>query len=309
MKIIVTGGAGFIGSNIVDELINFGHDVVIVDNFMRGKQENINSKAKVHNIDIRDKNLWKIFDEERPEIVYHHAAQIKVPYSIENPIEDVDINIIGSVNILECCRKYNVKKVIYPSSAASFGQPKYLPIDENHPLNMLSGYGVTKHTVEHYLYLYHELYGLNYTVFRYANVYGPRQDASGEGGVISIFCDSLISNKDICIFGDGNQTRDFVYVKDVVRANILALDSLDNDIYNVCTNDEVSINKVLSLISNELKKDINAKYSEERVGDIKNSYMTYEKINKISNWEPKYSIKDGIRETIKYYSDIKSKIK
>lgn len=308
MKIIVTGGAGFIGSNIVDELINLGHDVVIVDNFERGGKENINSKAKVYKIDIRDKGLWKIFEVERPEIVYHHAAQIKVPYSIENPMEDVDINIIGSVNLLECCRKYKVKKVIYPSSAAIFGHPKYLPIDEKHPLNMLSGYGVTKHTVEHYLYLYHELYGINYTVFRYANVYGPRQDASGEGGVIAIFCDSLISNNDIHIFGDGDQTRDFVYVKDVVRANILALDGLDNDIYNVSTNDEVSINKVLRLISNELDLEVTAKYGEERVGDIKNSYMTYEKINKISNWEPKYSIKDGIKETVKYYLNTKNKI-
>lgn len=309
MKIIVTGGAGFIGSNIVDDLIKLGHDVVIVDNFASGRKENINSKAKVYNIDIRDKELWKVFDEERPEVVYHHAAQIKVPYSIENPIEDIDINIIGSVNILECCRKYNIKKVIYPSSAAIFGQPRYLPIDEKHPLNMLSGYGVTKHTVEHYLYLYHELYGINYTIFRYANVYGPRQDASGEGGVIAIFCDSLISNKNPYIFGDGSQTRDFVYVKDVVRANILALDSLDNDIYNVATNEEVSIKQVLNLISSELNLEVSAEYGEERVGDIKNSYMTYEKINKISSWKPEYSIKDGIKETVKYYLNNKNKIK
>lgn len=309
MKIIVTGGAGFIGSNIVDELIKLDHDVVIVDNFVRGKKENVNSKAKVYDMDIRDKDLWKVFDVERPDIVYHHAAQIKVPYSIEHPMDDVDINLIGSVNILECCRKYNVKKVIYPSSAAIFGQPKYLPIDEKHPLNMLSGYGVTKHTVEHYLYLYHELYGINYTVFRYANVYGPRQDASGEGGVIAIFCDSLISNKEQYIFGDGNQTRDFVYVKDIVRANILALNNLDNDIYNVATNKEVSINQVLSLISKELNVKLSTKYCEERVGDIKNSFMTYEKINKISNWEPKYSIKDGIKETVQYYLNTKDKIK
>lgn len=306
MKILVTGGAGFIGSNIVDELIALGHNVVIVDNFIRGKKENINCNAKVYNIDIRDKELWKVFDIERPEVVCHHAAQIKVPYSIEHPMEDVDINIIGSINILECCRKYNVRKVIYPSSAAIFGHPKYLPIDEKHPLNMLSGYGVTKHTIEHYLYLYHELYGINYTVFRYANVYGPRQDSSGEGGVIAIFCDSLISNKEPYIFGDGNQTRDFIYVKDVVRANIIALDELDNDIYNVATNDEISINEVLNLINNELALNISAKNGKERVGDIRNSYMTYEKINKIANWEPKYSIKEGIKETVKYYLNNKS---
>ena len=301
MKILVTGGAGFIGSNIVDGFIENGHDVVVVDNLSHGKRENLNSKVKFYNLDIRDKELNKIFESERPEVVCHHAAQISVPKSVDNPIEDADINIIGSLNLLECCRLYGVKKVIYPASAAIFGEPIYLPIDENHPLDMMSGYGVTKHTLEHYLKVYKELYNINYTVMRYANVYGPRQDSTGEGGVVAIFCEKILENEVPTIFGNGEQTRDFVFVKDVVEANIKALTELDNEIYNVATNTKISIDDLFNMVCNILNKDMKPVYGEERAGDIRHSYMTYKKINEACGWKPQYSLENGIKETINYY--------
>lgn len=301
MKILVTGGAGFIGSNIVDGFIENGHDVVVVDNLSHGKRGNLNSKVKFYNLDIRDKELNKIFESERPEVVCHHAAQISVPKSVDNPIEDADINIIGSLNLLECCRLYGVKKVIYPASAAIFGEPIYLPIDENHPLDMMSGYGVTKHTLEHYLKVYKELYNINYTVMRYANVYGPRQDSTGEGGVVAIFCEKILENEVPTIFGNGEQTRDFVFVKDVVEANIKALTELDNEIYNVATNTKISIDDLFNMVCNILNKDMKPVHGEERAGDIRHSYMTYKKINEACGWKPQYSLEDGIKETINYY--------
>ncbi|WP_027633524.1 NAD-dependent epimerase/dehydratase family protein [Clostridium hydrogeniformans] len=301
MKILVTGGAGFIGSNIVDGFIENGHDVVVVDNLSHGKRGNLNSKVKFYNLDIRDKELNKIFESERPEVVCHHAAQISVPKSVDNPIEDADINIIGSLNLLECCRLYGVKKVIYPASAAIFGEPIYLPIDENHPLDMMSGYGVTKHTLEHYLKVYKELYNINYTVMRYANVYGPRQDSTGEGGVVAIFCEKILENEVPTIFGNGEQTRDFVFVKDVVEANIKALTELDNEIYNVATNTKISIDDLFNMVCNILNKDMKPVYGEERAGDIRHSYMTYKKINEACGWKPQYSLENGIKETINYY--------
>lgn len=303
MKILVTGGAGFIGSHIVDLYIGLGHEVCIVDNMSHGKKENVNPKAKLYKIDIRDKELYKIFEEEKFDVVCHQAAQISVPHSVDDPVLDADINIIGTLNILECCKKYGVKKVIYPASAAIFGEPKYLPVDEKHPLNMQCGYGVTKHTVEHYLDVYHKLFGIKYTVFRYANVYGPRQDATGEGGVIAIFSDKFLANEAPYIFGDGEQTRDFVYVKDVAKANAAALEGLDNEIFNVATNVEVSVNDLFNIFKELTNSNLEPVYKEERAGDIKYSYMAYEKISKACGWKPEYSLKDGLGETIAFYKN------
>lgn len=301
MKILVTGGAGFIGSHIVDEYIENGHDVVILDNMKHGNMKNINDKTKLYKFDIRDKEIEKIFKKEKFDIVCHHAAQISVPNSINDPLEDADINILGTLNILECCRKYSVRKIIYPASAAIFGEPKYLPIDEKHPLNMQSGYGVSKHTVEHYLEVYNKLYGLKYTVFRYANVFGPRQNAKGEGGVIAIFSEKFINGEDPVIFGDGSQTRDFVYVKDVAKANLIAINSLDNDIFNVATGFEASINYLVDIFKIITDSSVNVIYEKNRSGDINYSYMSYDKIYEACSWKPTCSLEDGIRKTIEYY--------
>lgn len=296
MKVIVTGGAGFIGSHIVDLLIEKGYDVCVIDNLIHGKKENINSKAKFYQIDIRDKNIIEIFKNEKSDILIHHAAQIKVPISIKNPILDADINISGSINLLEAARKTGVKKVIYPSSAAIFGEPKYLPIDENHPLGMISGYGVSKHTVEHYLSVYKALYGIDYVVLRYSNVYGPRQDSGGEGGVVAIFSEKFLKDERPYIFGDGEQIRDFVYVKDVAKANLMAIEADKNGIFNVCTNEKTTINELVNIFQYILDKNISPIYTEKREGDISSSYMSYEKIYRDIGWKPKFGLKQGLED-------------
>lgn len=299
MRILVTGGAGFIASHIVDRLIVLGHQVCIIDSMIHGKKSNVNKYAILKEIDIRDDKLIDTFHEFRPEIVIHNAAQVSVPRSIEKPMEDASINILGSINVLEASRKVGVRKIIYPASAAIFGQPVYLPINEDHPLNMISGYGITKHTVEHYLQVYKILYNMDYVVLRYSNVYGPRQDSTGEGGVISIFCEKVLKNIRPYIYGDGEQLRDFIYVKDIVRANIMSIESLENEIYNVCSSNKISVNQLLNIINEVTEKNIKPIYTTEREGDIKNSYMTYEKIKNEIGWQPEYGLYEGIKETIK----------
>lgn len=301
MKIIVTGGAGFIGSHITDMLIKKGHEVCVIDSLVHGKIDNLNPEAKFIKMDIRDRGIEGVFINEKPDILIHEAAQISVPHSIKDPLYDAEVNIIGTINLLESARKSGVKKIIYPASAAIFGEPEYLPVDEAHPLNMMSGYGVTKHTVEHYLKVYSSLYGIKYTIFRYANVYGPRQDSTGEGGVVAIFCENLIQGNQPVIFGDGEQTRDFVYVKDVAEANMLALEDGDNEIFNVCTNSAVSVNKLLSTMNTVGGTRFKAVYKPSREGDIRHSYMTYGKIKDVLGWAPNYSLKEGLKETFDYY--------
>lgn len=235
LKVLVTGGAGFIGSHLVDRLIESGHQVVVVDNLSKGNCIFVHPKAQFILEDITAPRLGGIFKLEQPEVVFHEAAQIDVQTSVRKPQADAQVNIQGTINVLEACINSGVKKVIYASSAAAYGNPQYLGIDEQHPIDPLSPYGISKHTAEHYLKVYHQLHGLKYTVLRYANVYGPRQDIQGEGGVVSIFINKLLRNQSLTIDGSGEQTRDFIYVHDVVRANLASLDYGDNQIVNVGT--------------------------------------------------------------------------
>ena len=249
MRILVSGGAGFIGSHIVDRLIELKHHVCIVDNLFTGKEDNINNEATFYKCDITEMEKLKIiFKVEKPEVVIHHAAQIDIQTSLKNPALDAKINIIGTINILECCREFGVRKIIYPSSAAVYGKPKYLPVKENHEVNPISFYGISKHTPEHYIKAYSQLYGIKYIIFRYANVYGERQDPKGEGGVVSIFVDKLLNNETPFIFGNGEQTRDFIYVKDIAEANILALYKGDNEIMNISSNKATTVNELFMLM-------------------------------------------------------------
>lgn len=296
MKVLVIGGAGFIGSHIVDMLIDKNYEVCIIDNMSHGKKENINSGAKFYKMDIRNPEIIDIFKTEKPDYVVHEAAQINVSNSIINPIEDAEINIIGSINVLEACKQTKVKKIIYPASAAIFGNPRYLPIDELHPLDMISPYGVSKHTVEHYLKVYKELYDIDYVILRYSNVYGPRQSSSGEGGVVAIFCDRLMKGQAPVIYGDGEQIRDFVYVKDVAAANIMALESDKCGTYNVSTNTKTSINELLKCIESSFNLFAKPIYKEARIGDIEESYMAYDKIYKELGWKPRYGLECGVQE-------------
>ncbi|WP_434643734.1 SDR family oxidoreductase [Thermoanaerobacterium thermosaccharolyticum] len=301
MNILVTGGAGFIGSNIVDLLVDNGNDVVVVDNLFTGKKENINKKARFYNVDITDNDLYKVFENEKIDIVIHHAAQIDIQRSINDPVFDAKVNIIGTINLLECCKKYGIKKIVYASSAAVYGDPEYLGVDEKHAVNPISYYGISKHTPEHYIKVYNELYGLKYTILRYANVYGIRQDPKGEGGVISIFIDKMLSGKSPVIFGDGKQTRDFIYVKDVAKANILALEKGDNEIINISTNRSTTINELVEIMNKLMEEPLEPIHKEPRRGDILHSYLDNKKAKDVLGWKPDYELEDGLKETIEYY--------
>lgn len=303
MKVIVTGGAGFIGSHIVDYLIENNAQVIVIDNFYHSNKKSVNRGAKFYDYDIRDSITQDLIAKESPDAIIHEAAQISVSASVKNPKEDASINIMGTINILQGAAKGNVKKIIYPASAAIFGEPMYLPIDEEHPLNMKSPYGVSKHVVEDYLRVYNEIHNINFVSLRYSNVFGPGQDSSGEGGVVAIFCEKLLRGERPEIYGDGNQLRDFVYVKDVARANILALDNKVKGIYNVCTNTKVSVNDLYNTIEDVLKTGIKPIYKGKRSGDILNSFMTYDKINRDLDWKPEFDFKKGLIETLKYYEN------
>jgi UDP-glucose 4-epimerase len=303
MKVLVTGGAGFIGSNIVDKLVTRGDQVVIVDNISSGKEENVNTRARMYRVDITSPELLGVFEKEKPDAVIHQAAQIHVNTSVEDPLYDAHVNIMGTINLLEACRKTGVKKVVYASSAAVYGNPEYLPIDEKHPVCPLSGYGVSKYTVEHYLHVYHHLYGLKYTILRYANVYGLRQDPRGEGGVISILVDKYLNRQPFTIFGDGEQTRDYIYVEDVARANLAALERGDGEVLNIGTGVSTSLNDVVKLFDRIAGYKNNVEYGPERPGDIKFSYFDNTKACQTLAWEPKITLAEGLRKTYEYYQD------
>jgi UDP-glucose 4-epimerase len=304
MKTLVTGGAGFIGSNLVDLLIQNDHDVIIIDNLLTGKEANLNGNAKFYNADVRNKlDLDKIFKKENPEIIFHLAAQVDVQKAIKDPYFDAQINILGSLNVLELAKKYNIKKIIYSNSGgAGSGEPQYLPIDEDHPIKPMSHYGVGKHTAEHYLDVYRELYGLTYTSLRYANIYGPRQDPYGEGGVVAIFSNKLLHNEQPKIFGDGNQTRDFMYVGDVAKVNLLCIDSADNKILNVGTGVEITINDLFNKVKKITKSNLDPIYLDKRPGDIYRSVFNIDKLKRELNYEPRTSLEDGLIKTIEYFN-------
>ncbi|MBA4541799.1 MULTISPECIES: SDR family oxidoreductase [Thermoactinomyces] len=308
MKVLVTGGAGFIGSHIVDQLVEKGDQVVIVDNISSGRKENINEKARFYQIDITDSDLLNVFERERPEAVIHQAAQIHVHTSVKEPMFDATVNILGTINLLEACRKTGVKKVVYASSAAIYGNPEYLPIDEKHPVAPLSGYGVSKYTPEHYFAIYRQLYGLNYTILRYANVYGLRQDPRGEGGVISILVDKYLRRESFTVFGDGEQTRDYIYVGDVARANIMALSQGDGEVFNVGTGVSTSLNEVVKRFNEIAGYENKVEYGPEREGDIKHSYFNNGKIRRVLGWQPEVTLEEGLRKTYEYYQDIYRKM-
>jgi UDP-glucose 4-epimerase len=305
MKVLVTGGAGFIGSNVVEQLINNNHKVCVVDNLSSGKVENLNQEARFYKCDITNSELLRlVFEVERPEVVYHFAAQIDVQNSLIKPAFDANINVIGTINVLECCRKYEIKKIIYPSSAAVYGNPKYLPVDENHPIDPISFYGISKHTPEHYIKTFCSLYDIKYTIFRYSNVYGIRQEPKGEGGVVSIFIDKFLNNEAPVIFGDGEQTRDFIYVKDVARANLFALNKGDNKKVNISTNVPISVNELFKTMKRIFNRDVEIVHKEPRKGDILHSYLDNTLAKECFEWDAEYDFENGVRETINYYKEL-----
>lgn len=304
MNILITGGAGFIGSHLADALIKLNHNVTIIDNLSSGTKFNVPSEAEFIEADIRTSSITNIFKNHKFDLVFHEAAQTLVPESIKNPYKDADENIMGLINVLESCRQTGVKKIIFSSSAAVYGNNSNLPLSENESLSPTSFYGLTKTTSEKYLNLYYEYFGIHYTILRYSNVYGPRQGANGEGGVIYIFAKALAENKPINIFGDGNQTRDFISVHDIVEANIAAITNGNEKILNISTETETTLNELANKMINLSKKDKNLiHYKKPRNGDIYRSCLSNKNAVAELNWKPKISLDKGLIETITYFKN------
>ena len=304
MRITVTGGAGFIGSHLVDRLIEDGHTVQVIDNLYTGNKEFVHSKAQFVELDIRDPKLYSVLEEFRPDYIFHEAAQTEVSTSMSDPMLDCDINLMGLINLLNAAVKLDVKKFLMPSSAAVYGNLDTLPLNEEMIGNPSSFYGLTKLTTEHYLRIYHEAFGLPYVCYRNSNVFGPRQGNGGEGGVISIFAKAIVQGSPIIIYGDGKQTRDFIYVDDVVEANILGMQHQVTGIYNVSTGISSSVNLLVDEFRNISGKDIEVVYDKPRLGDIRDSVLATDKSEKELLFTAKYNLHDGLIKTYEYFKTV-----
>lgn len=305
MHILVTGGAGFIGSHLVDALLEAGHDVTVFDNLSTGRREQVSAAAHFCQGDIRDEAaLQTLFQEGHFDVVFHEAAQTQVPYSLAHPQEDAELNVIGLINVLEQCRLHGVQKFIYSSSAAVYGDNPKVPLVESEPLAPTSFYGLTKVAAEKYIQLYGDLFGLPYAILRYANVYGERQGNGGEGGVVSLFARALARGEDLTIFGDGEQSRDFVYVKDVARANLAAMaPDVAPGIYNISTQIETTINALKEILLYFSHAGVAVSYGEARKGDISRSALANGKAREALQWRPKMKLLPGLMATYQYFVD------
>ena len=305
MKILLTGGAGFIGSHVVDALIEAGHQVVIVDNLTTGRTSNLNPMAKFYRLDIRSPEMREIFDVERPEIVDHHAAQVDVRRSVSDPLYDADINIQGGIHLIQLCLEYGVRKFIYISSGgAVYGEPEYLPCNESHPIHPLAPYGVSKYTLEMYLYLNRQVHGLDYTILRYGNVYGPRQDPNGEAGVVAIFTGKMLQDQTVKINGSGEQERDFVYVGDCARANLMVLEQASGQIYNLASGEAVSINQLFSELKKITAYQKEPVYGPAKLGETFRIFLDASKAKSELGWQPLVSLEQGLIRTVEYFQKV-----
>jgi len=304
MKVLVTGGAGFIGSHIAELLLDEGYEVIIIDNLSQGSLENIPPKAIFYHTDINSPDIEDIFKKEHPDYLIHTAAQINVSNSIENPTNDAYINVLGTLHLLANAKKYGVKKFIFSSSCAVYGETADIEISEEHPVQPLSFYGASKYAAELYIKLYSQLHHIPYTILRYANVFGPRQTSTGEGGVVAIFCNEFINNSNLVIFGDGEQTRDFIYVKDVANANLATLKNGHNETFNIGSNQKTSINRLFTLVSENFNSNFSCSYQPRKDGDILFSCLNNSKAIEKLNWQPSYTFTKGLQETLIYYQKL-----
>ncbi|MBQ27295.1 MAG: UDP-glucose 4-epimerase [Nitrospiraceae bacterium] len=299
MKVLVTGGAGFIGSHLVHRFVEAGHNVVVVDNLSAGKQKNIHPKARFYKVDITGSGLRRVFEKEKPEVVSHHAAQAGVRQSIEDPLFDARVNILGTINLLQECIVANVRQIIFASSGgAIYRESKTAPPSERGVVKPLSAYGIGKFSSDLYLRYFWHIYRLNYVSFRYANVYGPRQDPSGEAGVVAIFAEKLLQGKSPVINGTGKQTRDFVYIDDVVEANYQAFHAKARGIFNVGTGKETSINQIFRHTAGCIDSMIKPSFGPAKQGEVMRSVLDASRIRRTLSWKPKVSIKEGLRRTV-----------
>ncbi len=307
MKILVTGGAGFIASQVSDAFINDGHEVFVLDNLATGFERNINPKAIFIKKDIGDKSLAELFEKEKFDVVNHHAAQMDVRRSVVDPAFDANTNIIGTINLLQNCVKTGVKKFMFASTGgAVYGEQSYFPADESHPTSPLSPYGISKLAVEKYLYFYHAQYKMNYTILRYANIYGPRQNPFGEAGVVAIFTSKMLKGEQPVINGTGKQTRDYVFVGDVVKANLLGLKDDATDFYNIGTGIETDVNQLFHSLNNIIGKNMEEKHGPAAAGEQMRSVISSDKLFKKFDWRPSTGINTGLEKTVEFFKSFKA---
>lgn len=299
MRVLVTGGAGFIGSHVAALLIAAGHEVAVVDDLSTGNPANVPAGARFYACDICDERLDAIFADFHPEVVSHHAAQMSVRVSIQEPRHDAAVNVGGSVHLLECAVKAGTRKVIYASTGgAVYGEPRYLPCDEEHPIDPRCHYGISKHTVEHYLALYSHLYGLDFTALRYPNVFGPRQDPEGEAGVVAIFARRMLHDLPVTIFGDGLQERDFVFVSDVARATLAALDAGSRAIINLGSGKGTSVKAIFEHLAHVTGYTRSPEFQPARLGEIHRIFLTGDRAIDLLDWAPAITLEAGLIETV-----------
>jgi len=302
MRIMVTGGAGFIGSHVVDRYIELGHEVAVVDDLSTGREANLNPRARFFREDICSPQLAAVFGEFRPEIVNHHAAQVNVRRSVEDPVHDASVNILGSINVFRCAGESGCQKVIYASSGgAMYGEPERIPADEDTPVRPLCPYGCSKYAAEKYLFLFADLYGFRATTLRYANVYGPRQDPHGEAGVVAIFSETMLAGKRPSIFGDGSKTRDYVFVGDVVEANVLALETGDGRSYNVGTGRRTSDDEIFEAVRRAVGSEVRPIYTDFRPGEVRHIALDSSRIAREMGWSARTPLEEGVPVAVEYY--------
>ena len=303
MKILVSGGAGFIGSHVVDAYLREGHEVSVVDNLATGRRDYINPKARFHEMDIRDPDLRAVFDRERPDVVNHHAAQASVTVSVADPGHDADVNVLGTLNLLSLSREFGVGKFIFASTGgAIYGEPQVLPADEEHPTQPLAPYGISKMAAEYYVRFFGST-GMGWAILRYGNVYGPRQDPHGEAGVVAIFSSAMLAGNQPTIYGDGTQTRDFVYVDDVAMANMMATRAASADTANIATGVETMVNDVFRHLAEATRFRDPPVYAPAREGEVYRIALDIERATTWLGWKPKTALADGLRQTVDWFRD------
>ncbi len=299
MKVLITGGAGFIGSHIVDALLEKGHDVAVVDDLSSGRRRNVPQGVKFYQVDIRSPELEDVFRHERPEVVSHQAARANVRESLEKPVLYAEVNVVGSVNLLECCRRNGVRKIIYASTGgAVYGEPRFLPVTEDHPIHPLDPYGASKHHVEHYLELYQVNHGLDFTALRYPNVYGPRQDRHGEAGVVAIFTGLMLEGTQPVINGTGDQERDFVFVRDVARANLLSLERASGSILNIGGGVGTSVNQIYAQLAELTGFKQGPLHGPAKQGEVNRIFLNPEKAHQELGWKVEIPLEEGLSQTV-----------
>lgn len=302
MKILVTGGAGFIGSHLVDAFVNEGHDVVVVDDLSSGRRENINSRARFHQVDVQAPEIADIMARERPEVLCHHAAQMDVRRSVADPVFDARVNLVGLLNLMENGRQHGLRRVLFASTGgAIYGEQDVFPAPETHFTAPLSPYGVAKLASERYLYFYEQAYGISYAALRYANVYGPRQNPHGEAGVVAIFTEKLLRGDEPIINGDGKQTRDYIFVGDLVRANVAALTAGFSGPLNLGTGRETDVNELYGLICQECGVQASVRYGPGKPGEQRRSVIDNRRAAEVLGWHPEVDLAAGLRETVAFF--------